>query len=299
MSDITILSNHLGIQGSYLNILDFQHYLQTTENLKVLFYTNDFKELMHVTRGSRRPYKFDEVKLLKQYEPNSNAIIVTDFKTLIKLFKDNMRIVCRKLIIMDNNELSYHLNDMRQAKFFHRNLNINRLLKPHKFNEVEFLFPKSNEEKFSSKYPDIPYTIFYKKISWNLLKEIPVCSLNRLFYRFDDINVKEQMIKKYGSNVITFDEYMELDLWKYKGLIYYRRKHLDYYEQLGRLIFEFIMVGKEVHFLKDPFEVDDGLSDYLNYYAIEFDDDYTVLNSPENLINKMETEYKYKPWEII
>ena len=154
MKKITILSHHLGLQGSYLNILDFNHYLQTQENYKVLFYAFDLKDLFNVTRGSKRIHTFDELKLLKDYKPDPEATVVTDFKTLVKLFEENIKIVCNKFLVMDNNELSYHLNNVKEAKFFHKNLNINRLIKWHQYKEILFLFPPSNVEKFKELYPD-------------------------------------------------------------------------------------------------------------------------------------------------
>ncbi len=298
MKKITILSHHLGLQGSYLNILDFNHYLQTQENYKVLFYAFDLKDLFNVTRGSKRIHTFDELKLLKDYKPDPEATVVTDFKTLVKLFEENIKIVCNKFLVMDNNELSYHLNNVKEAKFFHKNLNINRLIKWHQYKEILFLFPPSNVEKFKELYPDIPFKTFFKKINWDLLKDIPTKNIDKLYFRFDDRNVREEIDHIYGDKVITFKEYEELDLWNYKGMIYYRRKHLEYYEQLGRLIFEFIMLGKEVHFFRDPFEVADGLSDYLKHYNIQFDKKLKVITHAENLIDLMEQEYNFKPWSV-
>lgn len=295
MKSITILSCHLGLQGSYLNILDLNYYLQ--KKYKVKFYTLDFTELYNVTRSSKRIYEFNDLKLLKDYKSNPDEIIITDFKTLIKIFELGMTIVCRKLIVHDNNELSYHLNNVKQAKFYYPDLNINRIIKAHQYKEILFLFPPSNAEKFKKLYPDIPFTIFFKKINWSLLKNIPINNIDRLYYRFDDIDILKQIEHKYGKDVITFDEYNEINLWDYKGMIYYRRKHLEYYEQLGRLIFEFIMLGKEVHFLKNPFEIEDGLSDYLRHYDIQFDENFKVITPPEQLIYLMQMEYKENLWE--
>jgi len=199
---------------------------------------------------------------------------------------------------MDNNELSYHLNNVKQSKFFHPNLNINRLIKSHKYKEILFLFPPSNVSKFKELYPDIPFKVFFKKINWNLLKDVPTNHIDKLYYRFDDVDNLNEIEHKYGDKLITFNEYKELDLWNYKGMIYYRRKHLEYYEQLGRLIFEFIMLGKEVHFLKNPFEVDDGLSDYLRHYDIQFDENFKVITSAEELIYLMTIDYREKPWSV-
>jgi len=295
---INILSHHLGLQGSYSNILDFNSYLCNKQKHKIIFHTLDYIDLFKVTRGSKRLYVFDELKLLMDYTSDPDAIAITDFKTLIKIFELNIKVVCKKLIVMDNNELSYHLNNVQEAKFYPKNVNINRLIKCHQYEEILFLFPPSNIDQFKKQYPDIPFRVFFKKINWSLLKDIPLNNIDKLYYRFDDVDSKQQIEHKYGDKLITFDEYEELDLWDYKGMIYYRRKHLEYYEQLGRLIFEFIMLGKEVHFLKDPFEVADGLSDYLRHYDIQFDENYKVITPAEELIYLMELDYRSKPWSI-
>ena len=298
MKKINILSHHLGLQGSYSNILDFNNYLFSQNKYQITFYALDFLDLFRVTRGSKRLYSFDKIKLLEEYKPDPNAVVITDFKTLIKIFELNIKVVCKKFIVMDNNELSYHLNNVREAKFYPKNININRLIKPHQYKEILFLFPPSNVDQFKKQYPNIPFRIFFKKINWDLLKWIPRNTIDKLYFRFDDVDSKQQIEHKYGDKLITFNEYEELDLWDYKGMIYYRRKHLEYYEQLGRLIFEFIMLGKEVHFLKDPFEVDDGLSDYLRHYDIQFDENYKVITPAEELIYLMELDYRSKPWEM-
>jgi len=297
MKEITILSHHLGIQGSYLNILDLNNYLQS-QKYSVLFYASEWEDLFKVTRGSKRLHEFSKLELLKNYKPDLNATVITDFKTLIKLFELKIHISCKKFIIMDNNELSYHLNDIKQSKFYHYGLNIYEILSLHHYQELLFLIPPSNVSEFKNQYGDLPFKVFFKKINWNLLKDVPVDNIDKLYYRFDDIDNLKELEHKYGNDIITFNEYKELDLWDYKGLIYYRRKHLEYYEQLGRIIFEFIMLGKEVHFLKNPFEKEDGLSDYLRHYDIQFDENFKVITPAENLIDLMTMDYKFKPWSI-
>jgi len=198
MQKINILSHHLGLQGSYLNILDFNQYLQQ-QKYKVTFHGLDYVDMFNVTRGSKRLYTFDKLKLLRDYKPDPESIVITDFKTLVKIFKLNIKVVCKKILIVDNNELSYHLNDVRKAKFFHKNLNINRLIKTHQYEEILFLFPPSNVSKFKELYPDIPFKIFFKKINWDLLKDVPVNNIDKLYYRFDDVDNLNEIEQIYGT----------------------------------------------------------------------------------------------------
>ena len=284
MKKTTVISYHLGIQGSYINLLDF--YQSLNGHIKT-FVCRSFKGLSDIMRGSRRFYTFDMIKEVKDYDPCSDDTIVTDFKTLVELFHENIDLKCNKLVVMDNSELTYHLNSMKTSKFYYQNIDINRILKHNKYNEVVFLMPPSNIKKFKEKYPNLICEVFFKKINWDVLKNTSTKSINKLFYRFDDIDMSDEIKAKYGDNIVTFDQYNEHNLWDYKGLIYYRRKHLEYYEQFGRLIFEFIMLGKDVHFLRYPFEIKDGLTDYLKYYNIEFDDDYKVVTTAKELIQRM------------
>lgn len=287
---ISIFSYHLGIQGSNLNLLDFNRYLQD-DGKQVTFYTKFAHDLMKVVKQSKRPYRFDELKEISDYNGEKLGTVFTDFKSLIKMFKDKIKINCDKMYVFDNNELSYHLNDSKSAKFYHDNIDLNEIMKTHKYKDVMFFMPPSNIKKFEEKY-DFNHRVFFKKIHPKLLQKIPFKEKDILWYRFDDIDVQKEMKEKYGIYVETRPEYDEVNLWDYKGLIYYRRKHLNYYEQLGRLVFEFILLGKEVHFLKDPFEIRDGLADYLEFYEIKFDENFKVLTTASELAEKMNTKYK-------
>ena len=76
----------------------------------------------------------------------------------------DIRLDCEKFIIIDNNELSYHLNNVKEAKFFHKHLNINNLIESHQYKEILFLFPPSNVSKFKEQYPDLNARVFFKSI---------------------------------------------------------------------------------------------------------------------------------------
>jgi len=295
MARLVLLSYHMGAQGSHLNMLDFNAYVQS-KGKQTSFYTKDKQHVYRVIRQTKRPYRFNELDIIDNYEGKMSDITFTDFKTLIKFWKEGKTITCDTLYVFDNNELSYHLNDMKDAKFYHEGLGLNGMMKEHIYKKVIFFMPPSNIDTFSKKYPDFKCQVFFKKINYDMLKKIKYGHKDILWYRFDDDDVKDEvykkMISKYGAYVETRDEYDEINLWDYKGMIYYRRKHLNYYEQFGRLVFEFIMLGKEVHFLEDPFGVEDGLADYLKHYGIEFDENYKVITKPEHLINQMITDYE-------
>ena len=89
-------------------------------------------------------------------------------------------------------------------------------------------------------------------------------------------------------------KYNEVDhIFDYQNLIYRRRSYLAYEEQFGRLIFEYILLGKTVYFLNEK-HTEDGLTDYLNHFNINFKDN-RITTTKEELTKRM-LIYEYKPW---
>lgn len=300
MKEITFLTNHKGIQGSYLNHLDLQQYLKDQEGYKIKFYCENVKKLYEVIKLSRRNYTFNkgEIKILKKELIFLNTVI-TDFKTLITLFHEKNYIIAKKVIIMDSIELTYHLKDMKDARFYY-DIDINKLVKQFYANEIIFLMPPSNYKIFKEKYPNLNAQIFFKNINFNILKTVKYQNQEVFFYRWDTTDEKDNDIKKiFGDNCISYLPKWTLKnnrrvplkyneskfIFNYQNLIYRRRKYLEYQEQFGRLIFEYILLGKTVYFLNEPY-TDDGLTDYLKYFNIEFQNN-KIITTKEELEDRM------------
>ena len=298
----------MGTQGSYINHLDLQQYLKDNEGYKVKFYCENVKRLFEVMKESRRSYYFKpgEVKVLRK-EIVEPEVVVTDFKTLITARELGIWIICNKLLIMDTIELTYHLKDMKNARFYY-DVDIYDSLRNFYTKETIFLMPPCNKKIFEKKYPDLDSRIFFKSINIDMLNTINFRRRDGYFYRWDDSKdysklVEEEMgapghkyepewkLKK-GMKIPL--KYNEPDhIFDYHLLVYRRRKYLEYQEQFGRLIFEYILLGKKVYFIGDIY-TDDGLTDYLRHYEIEFEDN-GIVTTKEELQEKM--NYKYKPWE--
>ena len=60
------------------------------------------------------------------------------------------------------------------------------------------------------------------------------------------------------------------------------------------MIFEYILLGKDVYFLDRPFQAD-CLTDYLCHYNIKFDR-FKVTTTAEELKTKMKV-YEEQPWQ--
>lgn len=246
---IAVVSYHAGVHGSIINLLDFQQYLRDHEGHTVSFYCKSPRRLRRVVKQSMRPYTFDNLKKITGLVLEKRSVVVTDFKSIAHMYKQGVPIVAKKLVVFDNVELSYHLLNMESAPYYIE-VDLDKCLEFHKFEEVEFLMPPVNYVKFRYRY-DYPATIFYKKINTDMLKAAVM------------------------EGVFESQEY------------YYKKKEeLAYFEQFGRLVFEFTMLGKEVEFEKNPLLYEDGLTDYILHYGFE------------KLWEKMGGQYDYKPWKL-
>lgn len=305
---ITFIVHHMGVQGSFINHLDLQQYLKDVEGHEIKFYCENVKRLFEVVKNSRRNYTFKkgEVKLLKKDIVDFNTVI-TDFKTLINLHKLKINIVCDKLLVMDTIELSYHLKGMTNARFYY-DVDIHNLFRGIYYNEIYFLMPDNNVRLFHKLYPSLNAIPFYKHININILNTIQHENLNGYFYRWDVEDSEDLIKQKFGDNCFSFPptwtknkigsvvplKYNEVDhIFDYKNLIYRRRKYLSYEEQFGRLIFEYILLNKTVYFLNEK-HTEDGLTDYLNHFNIEFNGD-RIVTSKEELSERMKI-YHDRPW---
>jgi len=290
----------MGLQGSYLNHLDLQQYLKDHEGFKLKFYCENVKKLFEVVKDSRRSYTFKagEPKLLKK-EIIEPGVVVTDFKTLLMIHKLGMWVICKKLIVMDSIELTYHLKDMKHARFYY-NVDLLQVLKQFYTEEILFLMPPNNHAIFIEKYPNLGSRVFFKNINVDMINTLKCENKPGYFYRWDDLKGYQDCVKeKFGNAGCAFEpdwklkmgrkipfKYNEVNhIFDYESLVYRRRKYLEYQEQFGRLIFEYILLGKTVYFAAERF-TDDGLTDYLHHFNIEFDGN-KIITTKDELSEKM------------
>lgn len=310
MKTAVFITHHMGTQGSYLNHLDLQQYLKDHEGYRIKFYCQNVKHLYEVIKNSRRDYqiKAGEVKILRKQiiEPE---VVITDFKTLIMAKELDLYVICKKLIIMDSVELNYHLKDMIAARFYYP-VDVYQALRHFYTDDVLFLMPPNNYKIFREKYPDLNAEVFFKNINTDMLKTLKHEERFGYFYRWDDCKGYKELVEDiFGPYGMTYEpdwklrkgrkiplKYNEVEhIFDFKDLVYRRRKYLEYEEQFGRLIFEYILLGKSVYFLDEPY-TNDGLTDYLKNFAIEFKG-RKIVTTKRALENKMR-RYMHKPWEM-
>lgn len=308
MKTVAFVTNQMGTQGSFLNHLDLQQYLKDREGYKVKIYCENVKNLFKVIKNSRRGYTIrpGEVKLIRK-EIIEPELVITDFKTLTTL---KHWVITNNLLVMDSIELTYHLRDMKAARFYYQT-DLNKALKQFYTDNAVFLMPQCNYHIFKQKYPNLTPRVFYKNINVDMIDTIKHENRPGYFFRWDDMKGYIPLIKeKFGEDGFNYEpdwklkmgrkiplKYNETDhIFDYQALVYRRRKYLEYQEQFGRLIFEYILMGKDVIFADEPYK-DDGLTDYLKHFEIKFCDN-KIVTTKDELKNKMMV-YKDRPWDEI
>lgn len=277
---IAVVSGHVGITGSLVNLLDFYDYL-IRQNHKVIFYCLNMDQFFRNLMKTKRKYILCDIREING-DIQADSIVI-DIKSLIVLKK---KLKCQKLTIFDNLELTFNLENIITP--FNgpeiKDIDIRNNLDRHNFKEYMFLMPPCNHKLFQKKYPELKSAVFFKKINMDVLKTIKTSDNGDIFYRQDEPKNGE-----ITYPVITKSFTLLRDLtkcWDYKGYAYYRRQERAYVEQFGRMIFEFLLLGKKVVFLNKPDEKEDGLNDYWNHYSHDI----------KYMRKLMEEDYTFCPW---
>jgi hypothetical protein len=291
---IFILSNHRFLNGSSVNLLDFQQYLKDVEGYNVTYICDEKIINRDLIKLTHRNYNFDRLDNIKDVTLIKGCLI-TDFKTLCSSFINKKRIVADKCVIIDNIELSFYLNGWSNNHLYF-NIDIYECLNYHKLKDVIFLMPPSNKILWDKKYNDLKSYVFYKKIHLNLLRKIKTFNNGKLFFRsFNFYNVSDvvdyvdisNVIKEKYPNSVELSVNENKDIFNFDGYIYNKKPEVYYYEQFGRLIFEYILLNKKIYWFDNPYEYNDGLKDYLNYYS----------ENKEQVEYMMSNKYEEKFWE--
>jgi hypothetical protein len=299
--DIKVVSTNFYMSGSYINHLDTQQFL-VDEGFNSTYYylDNQWARIWNTLLKTKRKYTLGTMRNLKKVSKIKGDIIITDFRSLILLNHFKKKVECSKLIVMDAVELTYHLLNMEDAHRwmwwdFSYKTPIYNFLDNVKADELTFSMPPCNYKVFRKKYPDLKAKIFFKKINTRVLETIKTKDNGKYFHRWDEPNVVYYILRNIPE-IKSFENGKEETLFEYKGFVYCRRKKLRFHEQFGRLIFEFVILGKDVYFLGDPYGIKDGISDYLKHYKIKFNERNKIITKPNDLKEKM-TPYGESIWK--
>lgn len=267
MSELSILSVHNKANGSLVSILDINQYLVDRECYKIKYYHDIRLDISKVIKTTYRPYYIQDTSIIRSIN-KIDGNLITDFASILKCYKDNKRLVVSgKIVVLDNLELTLLLKDWKESRYY-IDVKLYDCLNFHKFKDIIFLMPKSNIHDFTTQYPDLKYIEFYKKVNLDMMNSVPREDNGKTLHRSKSIIRKESP-------------------FRYSSYAYTKKSDTSYYEQFGRLVFEFIILGKNIDWVDNPYDYKDGLRDYLNYYGTDRD----------HLIENMSRKYENTPWE--
>jgi len=250
-----VLINHSGFSGSVVNMFDYSNFL-SKYGFITLYQDSRHLSFTDMLKMSLRNYTFS-------YR-NFNCsvlecdILITDFLSVMWFSNNSKKIICNKVFILDNLELALYLLNIRNNKFLNL-LDTTNICKKLKTNiiskEYNLLVTPFIYEKAKNKFPKLNVISHLKKIDISALNTIQYSETKKSFSR-EYINDNMDYIPNiYGTNVFN-----------YKTYVYKRREVLSKIEMFGRLIFEFILLDKNIIFNDDL--IKDGLNDYINYYGL-------------------------------
>ena len=228
----TVVSAHKGMHGSFMNLLDVADYL-IRQGHEVDFVCLSMIEFCDTRKLSLRKYQLQRIYDIKtldftrltgialeiQNDPKKlsngnvfrrNETVITDFKSLISW---PTTIICNKLVILDNAELSYHLNGT-VIDFYPKDIgDIRTVLKRHNYKDHIFCMPPCNYDQFTQRYPDLNARIFFKKINIEALCTARASDNGKFFYRGH--NPPEGLLKLAPTPVLLDDL---TQMFNYKNL---------------------------------------------------------------------------------
>lgn len=262
---------HPKLDGTFTTILDTYFNLKKFNFSPILICPkNNFHYIFNYYRffidsSFIRNIKFlDNLNDLSKYKYD---IIITT----ANVFRQNpdLKLNCTKLIILDTLELFYNHYYNVEERFINN-------IRLHTDNFK--IFANGYYEQFN--YPN--YEEYYIKFSEERLNFIKNKSndKNDILYTENNINTYDKC--RSVQNIYTFKEY------------YYNRwVYIDnsiYFENIGKLIFEYIYLNKKVSYsIKNRKDNGDGLTHYLKMFDIDDNKDLILSNliNKEDIINKL------------
>lgn len=250
------------IHGSFIDCLDIYYNLKSSGylcNLIILIHLQYVKSIMK--------------RLSVLYTPNLCNDIIKHFSNNIDNINPNDTIICKyesiKNSIIDYNKYKniYIINDWLLTSNFISKTAID-------FDNIKNI-------------RGIIGTPFLRQYTNKLI--IDYIKFNK--FRLNNIKVSY----KLG----TFNQYDKYDILKkqqyfnihnYNRLIYKRRKLEEFpicMEMKGKLIFEFLYFGKQVHYSPINKQFDDGLTDYLSLFNIDDNKEQDLNISKEEIFDKL------------
>lgn len=266
------------ISGSIFTLSDLYLFLknsQTQYNIKqeMIFFDlinkNDFLLSKNIFQALQN-YTCTEFSIANKFKIFEDDIIITSTYVLFHVLP---KLKCKKLIILDS--LDYHIMvDNGTINFileYYKNIDIIFLLNP-------FNFYYKEDKILLKKY------LYFSKLS--------DIRLNLLNNSDDDrVLIRDKCLQNiYKKTFLYEDRYKFINTLQFRKFAFIRLQHMQglYIENIGKMLFEFIFLGKEVDYYAANKIVDDGLHFYLEQLGIDDNiDNLDIKIEQKKLLNKV------------
>lgn len=264
---IVLLFHFFQCNGSYTSIIDlYFNLIKCGIDVKLYIILNNSSSTLFFKTLNEFP-KF-EFTLIKKDNLNilNDTTIITTAGTVYNLYDKIITLKYNKIIILDGGIF-----------FSNYSIGINNNI----YNDIDNRLILGNP--FNSRYFTDNYFIYYHKFSLSRLEH-----LKKKYTK--NINLKEVLIRNEvstGQNkLIKISDFHSYKSYSYKRW-FQKNPKLSYFENIGKLIFEYKYMNKKVFYSAKNKTIDDGLTDYLRLFNINDNLDQEITITSEEVIDKL------------
>ena len=263
---IVLLFYFFQCNGSYTSIIDLYFNL-IKYRIDVELYIilkNSSNALFFKTLCEFPKFKFNLITLERLHTIiDDTSILITTAGTVFFSYPYIKSLKYKDIIILDGS--IFFTNECK---------NINNSEYYQKLNKYKILGNPYNKKYFKE---DNNYYTYYHKFS--------IERLNYLNNRYSSISKGSLIRDSSIKSQFYFNMFHKYSCYKYKRCHYWDNN--IYFENIGKLIFEYKYMNKKVFYSTENKTIDDGLTYYLKLFDIDDKFDQEITITPEEVIDKL------------
>jgi len=263
------------MNGSIFTLSDLQLELQKYYPVKSYFKffklenPKEYKKLFNMKKA------IDDYCLI-QYQNLENSFysdnIITSYYALANI--DFSKISGKNLIILDSLDVYIDIQNNNFTK------KINDL---NSFDKIYLLFNTFNIDLLPSKLNNVTVIEYFSKLSSTRINTLQENRDERLMVRTESLH------KKYPSSFLYNNRFEFLNTLKFKGFIFSRMQHTNEkitIENIGKLFFEYLYMGKKVDYYPDNILMKDGMCYYMEKIGVDPVREHINIKVPKEMLEK-------------
>lgn len=254
---ITFLNYFDCMSGTYTSVLDLYNGLKQYVDCKHVFVIK--QENFNVLKKYKKYLPKTNIYFIHKFPSISTDILICSgyyFKQISRNIIQPLPITYKKLIVLDCTSFTFSHYTKEFDIFDTLSSFKNKIILGNKFN--------------SQFFSDKEYRLYYHVIDFS-----------RLDSYINKNNKKELTVDNYSKC-----RYMDVDPYVYNKYVYNRWINITndiYYENIGKLIFEYNYMGKKVEYNLKNKCFDDGLTEYLSLMQIDDSYNQNIFIPKQNL----------------